>query len=156
MKRKPSAARIAAEKYTTKPLNKPQPVRSRSVSSVPVTTSTSNLISTVSNLSASGTLTVKATKQETEDTLKHLLDLGDVPDADTKEDNSELVPLMPSTSQVPTTSQVAAPPQVDTIKDVKPKLLVPRVLGTAVKIEIPVAATPATPAKKKSVQNCGI
>ena len=53
--------------------------------------------------SSTGTIMVNATKQETVDILKKLADLGGVTDADTKEDNSELMPLVPDLSHALTT-----------------------------------------------------
>ena len=98
LKRKNPAVRMAAEIFKTKPLNKPRPIRSTSATSTLVMVSAGKLTNVASTSSSTGTIMVKATKQETEDTLKKPADLGGVPDADTKEDNSKLVPLVPDVS----------------------------------------------------------
>ena len=76
LKRKPSKTRIAAEKYKTKPLGGPRPVRKKDTYSPPV--STPNPVTTTDDAkpSTSGTITVAATAEETQTAIDVLLSLG--------------------------------------------------------------------------------
>ena len=118
LKRRPSKTRIAAEKYKTKPLGGPRPVRRKDTHSPPA--STSNPVTTTDGTkpSTSGTITVAATAEETRTAIDALLSLStDLPVPNTDfDENAALVPLAPQ-PQEPTNA-----PQ-------------PSIIGTAVKIE---------------------
>ena len=97
LKRRPSKTRIAAEKYKTKPLGGPRPVRRKDTHSPPA--STSNPVTTTDGTkpSTSGTITVAATAEETRTAIDALLSLSTdlpVPNTDFAE-NAALVPLAP-------------------------------------------------------------
>ena len=129
LKRRPSRTRIAAEKYKTKPLGGPRPVRnkssqSQSTASVPV----ANLTTTTEDThpGTSGIVTVAATEEETQTAIEALLTLGsDMPAADAElDENAALVPLAP---QAP---NPGPPPQPTDVSQTEPKII-----GTAVKVE---------------------
>ena len=141
LKRRPSANRLAAEKYKTKPLNLPRPVRRRNVSTLdnPVTTSIDPPPSEASTSSTKGTVMKPAMQMETDEVINQLLDI-DVHQEDNETGEYD-VPIAPN--QIPVQS-VGTVPETNTdaqttAKDaednnIKP-LLLPRVLGTAIKIE---------------------
>ena len=82
LKRKPSATRIAAEKFKNKPSNTPRLVRQRSSASAPATTTVTAPKQTSAIIRTSHTLTTPATQQETADVLKQLSTMDDIPDDD--------------------------------------------------------------------------
>ena len=86
-----------------------------------------------------------ATQQETADVIDQLLNMNPPLDEDTEDDTT--VPITPISQQSVQTTQPSAPklPKVeaDTATDVKPQLL-PRVLGTAIKIEHPSMSNTST------------
>ena len=100
LKRRPSRTWIAAEKYKTKPLGGPRPVRNRSsqsqsTASVPVANPTTMTEDT--HPGTSGIVTMAATKEETQTAIEALLTLGaDMLAADAEiDENAALVPLAP-------------------------------------------------------------
>ena len=97
LKRKPSASRIAAEKYKTKPINKPRLSQRSLAVGIPFTTSSSQPQAVATTSSATCTVTKQATEKETNDVIKQLLDIGAMHDADTTDKNAELVSLVPTT-----------------------------------------------------------
>ena len=137
LKRKLSAAQIAADKFKTKPANTPRPLRKQSTTSVPVTT-------TLVTASTSRTITTPATQQETVDVLKQLSSMDEIPDDDLNDDGTILI-----------VSQVQQPPRIiPKVKnqpgnDTKPAML-PRVIGTAIKVEKP-SGTVTTPQPRTKV-----
>ena len=141
LKRKLSVRRMAAEKYKTKPANTPRPVRKSSSLHVPVTMSINTDRHPSATASTSRTLTTPATQEETFSVLKELANMDNVPDDDPNDDDDTTLPIAP-----------LAPPTQETqpnIKDVpetdtKPPML-PRIIGTAIKIE---KATDTLPQKK--------
>ena len=121
--------RIAAEKYKTKPLGLPRPVRNRSsqshsTASVPVVNPTTMTEDT--HLGTSGIVTVAATEEEMQTAIEALLTLGsDMPAADAEiDENAALVPLVP---QAP---DPGPPPQPTDANQAEPKII-----GTEVKVE---------------------
>ena len=141
-KRWPSASRIAAEKYKTKPLNKPQPVWGRNSNVASTSGSTTTPIPT-----GKTTVTKPASEKETKEVIDQLLNMN-VPQEDTV-DNEYNVPIAPVRAH--------EQPVGDTTKDAKiepappdgaPPLLLLRIIGTAIKIENPVNKETTT-AKKK-------
>ena len=129
LKRRPSRTRIATEKYKTKPLGGPRPVRNRSsqsqsTASVPVANPTTT--TEVTHPGTSGIVTVAATEEEMQTAIEVLLTLGaDMPAADAKiDDNAALVPLAPQASDP------GPPPQPIDANQTEPKII-----GTAVKVE---------------------
>ena len=143
LKRKPSATRIAAEKFKTKSSNTRGPIRKASCVCVPVTMSVTSPKQTSATASTSRTITTPATQQETSDVLKQLSNMDDIPDDDPDDDTA--IPIAPQLQQSPqVTLKVEGP--VDT--DIKPPLLL-RVIGTAIKMEKP-AGTVMTPQPKKN------
>ena len=144
LKRRPSASRIAADKFRTKPSNTPLPTRMRSAVSTLVTTIGTTSKQPRAIASTSRTLTTPATQQKTADVLKQLSNMDNIPDDNPNDDTILLI--------VPQLQQ--PPPIVHNIKDppdpdVKPPMLL-RVIGTAIKIEKP-AGTTTTPQPKKKV-----
>ena len=141
LKRLPSANRLAAEKYKTKPLNLPRPVRGRNASTLdnPVMMSIDPPASEASMSSTKGTVMKPATQMETDKVINQLLDI-DVHQEDNETGEYD-VPIVPN--QIPVQS-VGTVPETNTDaqttakyaedNNIKP-LLLPRVLGTATKIE---------------------
>ena len=86
LKRKPSAARIAADKFKTKPSNTPRPLRKRNTARVLVMTTAGPSVGTSATADTSRTITIPATRQETADVLKQLSKLDDIPDDDPDDD----------------------------------------------------------------------
>ena len=143
LKRKPSATRMAAEKYKTKSANTPRPIRTPV--SGPVTTSGEAVAST------SRTITTPATQEETENVLKELASMDTLPDDDPADDDTKL-PIAPPAPEAPPTLPIVADtldtnvtahtPQGQPLAtnggsvDIKP-IMLPRVIGTAVKVEKP-------------------
>ena len=129
LKRRPSRTWIAAEKYKTKPLGGPRPVRnkssqSQSTASVPVVNPTATTEDT--HPGTSGIVTMAATEEETQTAIEVLLTLGsDMLAADAElDENAALVPLAP---QAP---DPGPPPQPTDVSQTEPKII-----GTAVKVE---------------------
>ena len=144
LKRKPSATRIAAGKYKNKPSNTPRPVRRRSSVNAPATTTVTAPKETSAIASTSRTLTTPATQQETADVLKQLSTMDDIPDDD--QDDDTTIPIAPQLQQQPQViPKVEGPPDTD----IKPPML-PRVIGTAIKMEKP-AGIAITPQSQKKV-----
>ena len=131
LKRKPSAARIAAEKFKTKPANTLRPLRKQNTTRVPVTTTIAPKVQTSASSSTSRTITTPATRQETADVLKQLSKLDDIPDDDPDDDT--VIPIMPQVQQPP---ELIPKIEKQTDIDTKPAML-PRVIGTAIKVEKP-------------------
>ena len=94
--------------------------------------------------STSRTLTTPATQQETADVLKQLSTMDDIPDDDPDDDTT--IPIAPQLQQQPQVIPKVEGP-LDT--DIKPPML-PRVIGTAIKMEKP-AGTATTPQPQKKV-----
>ena len=143
LKRRPSANRLAAEKYKTKPLNLPRPVRRRNASTLsnPVTTSIETPPTEASMSSMKGIVMKPTTQMETDKVINQLLDI-DVHQEDN--DNGEYdVPIAPNQipaqpgGTVPKTNTDAQATTKDAEDNNIKLLLLPRVLGTAIKIEIP-------------------
>ena len=141
LKRKPSAGRIAAEKYKTKPANTPRPVRKSSLVCVPTTTSIKTDALQTATASNSKTLTTPATQEETISILKELASMDTIPDDDPNNGDGPTLPIAPHAPQeqeaVPNTQDE---PEIDT----KPMML-PRIIGTAIKTE----KTTDTPSQEK-------
>ena len=143
LKRRLSAGRIAAEKYKTKPLNLPQPVRRRrpATPNTPVTMSTATQPAEADSPSVKGTVMKPATQRETDKVINQLLDIN-MHQEENKNDEYD-VPLAPNQVQI---QPMGTLPKVDNVEqatapdaegaNIKP-LLLPRVLGTAIKIETP-------------------
>ena len=144
LKRKPSATRIAAGKYKNKPSNTPRPVRQRSSVNAPATMTVTAPKETSAIASTSHTLTTPATQEETADVLKQLSTMDDIPDDN--QDDDTTIPIAPQLQQQPQViPKVEGPPDTD----IKPPML-PRVIGTAIKMEKP-AGTVITPQSQKKV-----
>ena len=105
LKRRPSVGRIDVEKYKTKPLNLPCPVRRRkpTTSNTPVTTSTETQPVESSTSSVKGTVMKPATQKETDEVINQLLDIDMHPE-DTVNDEYD-VPLAPNQIQVQPSEQ---------------------------------------------------
>ena len=154
LKRQPSAGRIAVEKYRTKPLNLPQLVRRRgpTTPNTPVTMSIVTQPVKASTSSGKGTVMKLATQRETDGVINQLLNI-DMHQEENEEGEYD-VPLTPDQVHVqpsgilPNVDKVeqAAAPDVEGA-NIKP-LLLPRVLGTAIKIETPSSNEKPTPKKK--------
>ena len=141
LKRKPSAGRIAAAKYKTKPANTPRPVRKSSLVCVPTTTSIKTDAHQTATASTSKTLTNLDTQEETVSNLKEAASKDAVPDDDPNDDEDPTLLTVPQAHQ----AQVAEPDTTDEPEtDTKPMML-PRIIGTAIKIE---KATDTLPQKK--------
>ena len=157
-KRKPSKTRIAVEKYKTKPINKPCPVRNHAHTGIPIMMTPivsthptpSSTADTKSDAvpSTSGTQTVTATPEETKNTLNQLLNLGETAEFDDDNENAELVPLVPTASQ----------PQQDIIKQDPNTVMLPCIIGSAIKVETSdnTANKGDTKQETKDVCNCQI
>ena len=76
LKRRPSKIHIAAEKYKTKPLGGPRPVRRKDTHPPPASTSNPVMMTDNAKPCASGTITVAATAEETRTAIDALLTLG--------------------------------------------------------------------------------
>ena len=146
--------RIAAEKYKTKPLNLPHPVRRRkpTTPNIPVTMSTETQPVQASTSSVKGTVMKPAKQKETDEVINQLLDIDMHPE-DNKNDEYD-VPLAPNQIQVQpsgTVQKTNKDEQATTADaegtNTKP-LLLPRVLGTAIKIETPANNEKFIPKKK--------
>ena len=128
LKRRPSRSRIAAEKYKTKPLGGPRPVRNRSSQSLSTSVLVVNLTTMTEDIhpGTSGIVTVAATEEDAQTAIEALLTLGsDMPTADAEiDENAALVLLVP---QAP---DPGPPPQPTNANQTKPKIT-----GTAVKVE---------------------
>ena len=129
LKRRPSASRIAAEKFKTKPSNMPRPTRTRSTVRTPVTTTVAATLQGDTVASTSRTLTTPATQQQTADVLKQLSNMDDIPEDDPN--NDTFLPIVPQVQQPPPTVPKVEKP---TEPDVTVPML-PRVIGTAIKVE---------------------
>ena len=144
LKRKPSATRIAARNFKNKPSTTPRLVRQRSSVSAPATTTvtTPKVSSAIDSITR--TLTTPATRQETADVLKQLSAMDDIPDDE--QDGDTTLPIAPQLQQ-----QLQVVPKVEgrLDTDTKPPML-PRVIGTAIKMEQP-AGTAITPQSQKKV-----
>ena len=118
LKRRPSKTCIAAEKYKTKPLGGPRPVRRKDTHSPPASTSNPVTMTDGPKPCTSGTITVAATAEETRTAIDALLSLGtDLPVPNTDfDENAALVPLAPQPQE-------------------PAKALQPSIIGTAVKVE---------------------
>ena len=144
LKRKPSATRIAAGKFKNKPSNTPRPVRQRSSVSAPATTTATTPQVPSAIASTTRTLTTPATQQETADVLKQLSTMDDIPNDD--QDNDTTLPIAPQLQQQP---HVVLKVEGQLGTDIKP-LMLPRVIGTAIKMEQP-AGNATTPQSQKKV-----
>ena len=124
LKRKPSRIHMAAEKYKTKPLGGPRPVRNKDTHSLPLTTTKPVTMTEGVEPSTSGTVTMAATAEETQTAIDALLTLGsDLPVPDTElGENAALVPLAPQAHEANHPMQPTDATQ-------------PLIIGTAVKIE---------------------
>ena len=142
LKRKPSSTRIAAGKFKNKPSNTPRPVRQRSSVSAPATKTVTTPQVSSATASNTRTLTTPATQQETADVLKQLSTMDDIPDDD--QDNDATLPIAPQLQQQP---QVVPKVKGRLDTDIKPPML-PRVIGTAIKMEQP-AGNVTTPQSQK-------
>ena len=143
LKRKPSASRIAAEKFKTKPSNTPQPIRTRSAVRTPVTTTVTKSSQTSIVASTSHTLTMPATQQETADVLKQLSNMDNIPEDDLNDDT--VLPIVPQVQQTHPTV-----PKVEDLPDSDAKApMLPGVIGTAIKMEKQNDTTTTPQAKKK-------
>ena len=112
LKRRPSASRIAAEKFKTKPSNTPRPTRTRSAARTPATTTMATTSQSNIAASTSRTLTTPATQQQTADVLKHLSNMDDIPEDDPNDDT--LLPIVPQVQQPPlTVPKVEKPTESD-------------------------------------------
>ena len=142
LKRKPSATRIAAGKFKNKPSNTPRWVRQRtSVSSLAtMTVRTPQVSSAIASTTC--TLTTPATQQETADVLKQLSTIDDIKDDD--QDDDTTLPIAPQLQQQP---QVVPKVEGRLDTDTKP-LMLPQVIGTAIKMERP-AGNATTPQSRK-------
>ena len=129
LKRRPSALRIAAEKFKTKPSNTPRPTRTRSTASTPATTPVAVTLQCDTIVSTSRTLTTPATRQQTADVLKQLSNMDDIPEDDPNDDT--FLPIVPQVQQPPPTEPKA---EKSTEPDATFPML-PRVIGTAIKVE---------------------
>ena len=146
--------RIAAEKYKTKPLNLPHPVRRRkpTTPNTPVTTSTETQPAEASTSSVKGTVMKPATQKETDEVINQLLNI-DMHQEDNVNDEYD-VPLALNQIQVqplgtvPKTNndEKATTPDAEGTY-IKP-LLLPRVLGTVIQIETPANNEKPIPKKK--------
>ena len=144
LKRKPSATRIAVGKFKNKPSNTPRPVRQRSSVSAPaMTTATTPQVSSAI-ASTTRTLTTPATQQETADVLKQLSTMDNIPNDD--QDNDTTLPIAPQLQQQP---HVVLKVEGQLGTDIKP-LMLPRVIGTAIKME-QLAGNATTPQSQKKV-----
>ena len=131
LKRKPSAGRIAAEKYKTKPANTPRPVRKPVPVHVPTTTSINTDPHPTAVASTSKTLTTPATQEETISVLQELASMDIVPDDDPNDNDGLTLPIPTNAIQQPEAEpNTKKEPETDT----KPMML-PRIIGTAIKIE---------------------
>ena len=135
LKRRPSAKRLAAEKYKTKPLNLPHPVRNPVMMSI-VTPPTK-----ASTSSTKGIVMKPVTQMETDELLNQMLDI-DAPQEDNEKGEYD-VPIVPNLTpvqpagRVPKTNTDAQVTTKNTEDNNSKPLLLPRMLGTAVKIETP-------------------
>ena len=153
LKRRPSAGRIAAEKYKTKSLNLPRPVRRRrpTTPNTPATTSIVTQPAKASTSSEKGTVMKPTTQRETDKVINQLLDI-DMHQEENENDEYE-VPLAPDQVHVQPSGIL---PNVDKVEQAAPDveganikpLLLPRVLDTAIKIETPSNNEKPTPKKK--------
>ena len=127
LKKKPSRIHMAAEKYKTKPLGGPRPVRNKNTCSPPpplLMTTKPVTMTEGDEPSTSGIVTVAATAEETQTAIDALLALGSdlpVPDIELDE-NAALVPLAPQAQEAKNPMQPTDETQ-------------PLIIGTAVKIE---------------------
>ena len=137
-KRKPSARRIAAEKYKTKPANTLRPVRKSLSVRVPTTTSGNTDMHPSAVASTSRTITTPATQQETCSVLKELSKMDNLPDDDPNDDDDITLPIAP---RAPPAQQVQPNIKGGPETDTKPPML-PRIIGTAIKIEKPTDTLP--------------
>ena len=133
LKRRPSKTRIAAEKYKTKLLGEPRPVRKKA--GVPKSTSTTTPVTMTPIIvqpTTSWTVTVAATEDETQTAIAAMLSLGtDLPPPDNDcNDNAALVLLVPHVPLVPTSG-----PTPSQAQNAGGEHTVPVVIGTAVKTE---------------------
>ena len=144
LKRRPSATQIAAGKLKNKPSNTPRPVRQRSLVNAPATTTVTTPQVSSAITSTSRTLTTPATQQETADVLKQLSTMDDIPDDD--QDDDTTLPIAPQLQQQP---QVVHKVEGRLDTDTKP-LMLPRVIGKAIKREQP-AGNATTPQSQKKV-----
>ena len=141
LKKRPSANRLAVEKYKTKPLNLPHPVRRRNASTLdnPVKTSIEPLPSEASTSSTKGTVMKPAMQMETDEVINQLLDI-DVHQEDNETGEYDIpivpnqIPVQPVGTVPKTNTDVQATTKDAEDNNIKP-LLLPRVLGTAIKIE---------------------
>ena len=141
LKRRPSANRLAVEKYKTKPLNLPCPVRRRNASTLnnPVMMSIETPPTEASTSSTKGIVMRLAMQMETDEVINQLLDI-DVHQEDNENGEYDIpIALNPIPVQLVGTVPKTNTDAQATTKDaednnIKP-LLLPRVLGTAIKIE---------------------
>ena len=142
LKRKLSATRIAAGKYKNKPSNTPRPVRQRSSVSAPVATTVTTPKVSSAIASTTRTLTTPATPQETADVYLVCHPWWTTDD----QDDDTTLPIAPPLQQQP---QVVPKVEGRLDTDIKPPML-PRVIGTAIKMEQP-AGTATTPQSQNKV-----
>ena len=146
--------RIAAEKYKTKPLNLPRLVRRRrpTTPNTPVTMNTATQPAEAGSSSVKGTVMKPATQRETDEVINQLLDI-DMHQEENENDEYD-VPLAPNQVHV---QPMGTLPKVDNVKQATTldaeganikQLLLPRVLGTAIKIESPSNNKKPMPKKK--------
>ena len=145
--------RIAVEKYKTKPLNLPQPVRGRRhiTPNTPVMMSTATQPAEASTSSGKGTVMKPATQRETDEVINQLLDIDMLQEENEKDEYDVPLALDQVHVQPP-----GIPPNVDKAEQAAPDveganikpLLLPRVLGTAIKIETPSSNEKPTLKKK--------
>ena len=129
LKCKPSASRIAAEKFKTKPSNTPRPTRTRTAAHTPATTTVATTSQSNIVASTSRTLTTHATQQQTVDVLKQLSNMDNIPEDDPKDDT--FLPIVPQVQQPqPTVPKVEKPTESDVTVP-----MLPRVIGTAIKVK---------------------
>ena len=86
---------MAAEKYKTKPLGGPRPVRNKLTQSLPLSTANPVMMTDGTQPSTSGTVTVAATEAEIQTAIEVLLSLGsDIPAPDAELDENAAVVLL--------------------------------------------------------------
>ena len=123
------------------PANTPRPVRKSSLVRVPTTTSIKTDALQTATASTSKTLTTPATQEETISVLKELASMDTIPDYNPNNDDGPTLPIAPHACQ----QQEAVPNTEDEPEtDTKPMML-PRIMGTAIKTE----KTTDTPPQKK-------
>ena len=150
-KKRPSASHIAAEKYKTKPLNKPRPVRGKNLITASTAHSTPIPTPTPTD-NTTGTVTKPASARETKGIINQLMDI-DVPQEDNPDDEYNVPIAPPKVHARPTVDDTKQPALDDTTPiqpppEGAPSMLLPRIIGTAVKIETPAKKEKSATTKK--------